>query len=275
MTNIILLSKLDIVNQIFTLVCKKLSLNLTIIDNDELLEETDVLLVDSEFLQNNLIKYKTYSNKIILITNKSDNLDLEFERFNKPFLPSALEVFLKNIDIKSNENIKLSPIEEMKEVFNTEDIEQEEQIQEDNLDDLISFVDNISSEKEMEEFNEYDELDIDDITVKKEDLGDGGVLDSVELDKLFDMINDSDDEFVSKPSSSMDDEDWVDLSDIIDTAIADVQEYKFEEDKAIKLILNKYSMSELSPLFNKLDQNIINSLSDGKEITVKLRLQND
>ena len=270
MTNIILLSKLDIVNQIFTLVCKKLSIDIKIIDNEELLDNTDLLLIDSEFLNDNLIKFKTYSNRIVLIVNKNEDIDSTFESFNKPFLPSVLESFLKNINITNSTN----PIDEMKEVFKDDEFFEEE-LQEDNLEDLISFVDNISIENETisDNFNEYDELSSDEITVKKEDLGSGGILDANELDKLFDMINDKEDDI--KPSSAMDDNDWVDLSDIIDTAIEDVQEYKFENNKEIKLILNQYTMKELSPLFNKLDQNIINSLSDGKEITLKLRLKND
>jgi len=270
--NITLLSNVDIVKQIFTLVCKKLSINISIINDIQLLEKTDLLIVDSEFLENKQVNYQEYSSKVIIIANKNENINSDFEIFYKPFLPSVLEIFLKNINI---EDTRLNNEKSINQIFNNSIDIEEEKVQEDNLDDLISFVDEISNEKEIENFNEYDELGEDDITIKKEDLESGGVLDALELDKLFDMINEDNNEHKIDTKTQMAEKDWIDLSDIIDTAIEDVQEYKFEEDKDIELILNNYSMSELSPLFNKLNQNIINFLSDGREIRLKLRLKND
>jgi hypothetical protein len=261
MTNIVLISKIAIVNQIFTLIAKKLSLNLTILENTEIDENVDILILDNEFLDDNIIKCKTFSNMIIGLTDKNEIINNEVINhcIEKPFLPSELEVcivsYIKELSLQSINNV-------------SKDTSQHKEEPVDNLEDLISFVDDIAIEEEVSTYNEYDE----DIVIKKEDLAQGGVLDSNELGKLFDIINDD----PKESTNAMHDDDWVDLSDIIDTAIEDVQEYKFEEKKKqVELILNNHTMEELYPLFKKLDQNIIDNLIEGKEVSVQVRLKND
>jgi len=140
------------------------------------------------------------------------------------------------------------------------------------MEDLVSFVSSIDNENLDEHDDEYNLKEDDETVIHKEDLGHGGVLDKNELTQLFDMINDEE-QSNKEITSKMKDEDWIDLSKLIDDAIDDVQEYEFKENEPIKLILNQFSMQELMPLLKKLDQHIIDSLTDGKDITLMLRLE--
>ena len=255
MIDIFLLSNLDIINKIFTLVSKKLSLNLNIIQNDNQLEKCDIIIVDDQIKDINLLKYKSLCSSLVYITNEDNNLNNDYNHIlKKPFLPSTLEIFLNElINLNKTNNIQEEPEDEP-------------------IDDLVSFVSSIDNENLDEQNDEYNLSEDDETVIHKEDLGHGGVLDKKELTQLFDMINDEE-KSNQKISSKMKDEDWVDLSKIIDDAIDDVQEYEFKENEPIKLILNQFSMQELMPLLKKLDQHIIDSLTDGQDITLMLRLE--
>ncbi len=262
MTNITLISKTNIIKQIFKLVSKKLSIDLIIIENTDELHPTDILVLDNQFNDGDIVKYKTICKKILLLST-DDNIDTNFDaQIKKPFLPSQLQTFLEKIKKDYNSEIQISNIPQ----------KEEENI----VDDLVSFVESIPDETiyEDDEPDEYCGIlpDTEDTVVTKDDLGDGGVLDINELSKLHELINDehSNDE---EKEIKLNDEDLVDLSDLIDQAIDDINDYDFEVNKPIKLILNKYSMAELSPLFKKLNQNIIDNLVDGKEISLQLKLE--
>ncbi|MCK5294550.1 MAG: hypothetical protein KAJ49_07860 [Arcobacteraceae bacterium] len=256
MKSIILISKTNIINQIFTLVSKKLSIDLKIVTSDEVLTKVDLILVDDEFKNNEILKYKSYCKKLVLITNKDTECNNFDTILKKPFLPSQLQQFLQNIKLDDTiPNIETASTNE----------------QDEDIDNLVSFVADMSDEDIICNEDEYSESLEDETLVTKEELGHGGVLDKEELSKLFDLISDEDTEHSS--NVNMDENDWVDLGDIIDKAIDDVNQYEFDDTKPIKLILNKYSMKELSPLFKKLDQNIIDKLIDGKEISLQLRLE--
>ena len=68
----------------------------------------------------------------------------------------------------------------------------------------------------------------------------------------------------------------MDLSSIIDQAIDEVNTvseiYSKFDNKPIKVLLNNYELDELTPLLNKLDQDIIDSLTDGYEINLQIKL---
>ena len=76
-------------------------------------------------------------------------------------------------------------------------------------------------------------------------------------------------------SEKVEDE-WMDLSSIIDQAIDEVNTvseiYSKFDNKPIKVLLNNYELDELTPLLNKLDQDIIDSLTDGYEINLQIKL---
>jgi hypothetical protein len=94
------------------------------------------------------------------------------------------------------------------------------------------------------------------------------------LSKIQDILDDDTLHTTQKTTiNELDEDDWVDLSDIIDKAIDEVREYQFNLREPIKLRLNDYSLNEVSTLLNKLDQNIIDALVDGEEITLKLKVE--
>ncbi|MDX9743697.1 MAG: hypothetical protein RBT59_07775 [Arcobacteraceae bacterium] len=257
MKTIALISNTPIINKIFTLISNKLMVHLKIYTAiDDVEKNIDLVVVDDIFLEDNIIKLKSFCNTLVLLKEDgSDENGFDFI-IEKPFLPSTLSINLEKI-LKSVDENNLNK----QQVYTSEEPTHEE-----ITDDLAKFIDTLVSE-----IDEESSFNSDDLTVKKEQLGHGGVLDKEELSKLFDMINDDKPDNYFKNIEKEDD--WIELSDIIDRAIDDVSTYAFKENQPIKLILNQYSIEELAPLLKKLDQNIIDRLTDGNEITLQLRLE--
>lgn len=257
MKTIALISNTPIINKIFTLISNKLMVHLKIYTAiDDVEKNIDLVVVDDIFLEENIIKLKSFCNTLVLLKEDgSDENGFDFI-IEKPFLPSTLSINLEKI-LKSVDENNLNK----QQVYTSEEPTNEE-----ITDDLAKFIDTLVSE-----IDEESSFNSDDLTVKKEQLGHGGVLDKEELSKLFDMINDDKPDNYFKNIEKEDD--WIELSDIIDRAIDDVSTYAFKENQPIKLILNQYSIEELAPLLKKLDQNIIDRLTDGNEITLQLRLE--
>jgi hypothetical protein len=252
MKNITLVTTAKIISKIFILVCQKLELNLNLQKNDENIKSSDILIIDDNlFNSKNIIRYKSLSNNISIIAKEKIYEYEEFNIIKKPFLPSLLSESLLKILDKSNINL------------------QKENIKEDNesINNLVDFVDSLEDEKS--DFDSSDE----DIYIHQKDLGHGGVLDKEELDILHNMINDSNEEIQQEKVkiNNSSNNDWLELSEIIDKAIDDAQ--AVDIDNELVLILNDYSMSELSPLLNKLNQYSVDILSSGKELTLKIRLE--
>ena len=258
MKTITLITNTNIINKIFTLVCTKLEISLDIQENDNNIKSTDILIIDDNlFNADNIIRYKSISSNISIITKEKI---YEYEAFNiikKPFLPSLLteqlENIINNLDKKNEIKQKTS---------------YEDNSIDDGVNDLVDFIDSIEEDK----LNIND--DIEDIYVSKEDLGHGGVLDKEELDILHDMISDSNEQIEELDEIKIieDKNDWLELSEIIDKAIDDVQAIDLNDE--LVLILNQYSMDELSPLLNKLNQDCIDKLSAGQELLLKIKLKN-
>jgi len=259
MKTIALISNTPIINKIFTLISNKLMVHLKIYTAiDDVEKNIDLVVVDDIFLEENIIKLKSFCNTLVLLKEDgSDENGFDFI-IEKPFLPSTLSINLEKI-LKSVDENNINK----QQVYTSEEPTHEE-----ITDDLAKFIDTLVSE-----IDEESSFNSDDLTVKKEQLGHGGVLDKEELSKLFDMINDDKPDNYFKNIEKEDD--WIELSDIIDRAIDDVSTYAFKENQPIKLILNQYSIEELAPLLKKLDQNIIDRLTDGNEITLQLRLENN
>jgi hypothetical protein len=260
MTNTLLISNTDIVNKIFLLVANKLAIDLEVVDQCNIEKNYDVVFVDENYLDENIIQIKSFAKKTVLVSSKVPDINDFDHIIQKPFLPSKLQNEIENIvsnisQTKQDEEIIQEPINTIDESINEDE----------ELEGLVDFVDSMLDEVEEEIQGNVDDESI----ILENDLGHGGVLDKNELSKLFEMVNDDVDDSVLKEDSN----DWVELADIIDKAIDDVATYEFEDDKPIKLILNKYSMEELRPLFQKLDQNIIDKLTQGKDISLQLRLE--
>ncbi|MCI0501499.1 MAG: hypothetical protein L0Y61_07105 [Epsilonproteobacteria bacterium] len=266
MKTIALLSNTPIIDKIFILISNKLMIHLKIYKFVyDVAEEIDLIVVDDTFFDENIIKLRSFCDTLVLLKNdnsKEDGFDFIIE---KPFLPSTLSTNLEKILISVDEKINDKKNEigiSTQKVYATDEPTQDE-----ITDDLAKFIDSLVNEVDEENFSSND------LIVKKEQLGHGGVLDKDELSKLYDMINDDKSENYLKNIEKEDD--WIELSDIIDKAIDDVLTYQFKDNQPIKLSLNQYSIEELAPLLKKLNQNIIDSLTEGNEITLQLRLENN
>jgi len=264
MKTLILISKTPIVLQIFDLVCKKLSISLIAKDNNDIKEEADIIVIDDDFIDDRFNIIKQYSKRLGAITKE----ELPFEKAKdfvipRPFLPSKLQEVLQD-EIKIIEEKAASGLKENSTVK-----------------PVIDYIESLAQDV-AEDIADEVELQGDDSIVFPHTLNDGGVLDSTELYKIKDILNDNslNNNFSLKKSfeqnedyDEMSEEDWLDLSQIIDNAIDEVKEYEFSQDTPIKLILNNYNMKELRPLFEKLDQEIVDTLARGEEISLQLKLK--
>ena len=252
---LLLISNTPIVIQIFDLVCKKLGLEFEKRDDNEVEEQYDIIIIDKEFVDSRFNIIKQFSKKLGAVSNE----ELPFEKARdflipRPFLPNQLQEIMQ-------EQIQIIKDEE-KEDF-THNRSESESATKEVVDYVESLADDIA-------FDIDDESDESIITVAS--LKDGGILDNKELNKIQDMLHSND---IQNEVQELEEEDWLDLSDIIDKAIDDVKDYEFEVDvnEPIKLLLNNHNMADLKPLLTKLDQNIIDSLIAGEVIDIQLKLK--
>ena len=288
--NITLITSTDIIKQIFTLVCNKLSINLEIYSDDTNINKTDILIYeDISYNKDEVIRYKSMCTVLAVIAKHKV---YEYESaylIKKPFLPSQLVNYISELVDQVNQFEKLSKAPKIKEkVVSTSKDEFADfsfDLKEDNIDvksdmsnevdDLVDFIDTMEETKEDELYEDED------IIIKKSDLGHGGVLDQKELNNLHNIINDNDitgssiDEAMEELPSVSEDDDWLELNDIIDDVIEDISQEpeSIKNDEDILLLLNNFTMDELAPLLNKLDQDIIDKISSGEDVSIKLRLE--
>jgi len=269
--NITLITNTEIIKQIFTLVCNKLSINLEIYPNDLNITKTDILIYeDINYNKDEIIRYKSMCNVLAVIAKQKV---YEYEGcflIKKPFLPSALVGYISEL-VDSIKEVEEK--QEKKEINTIDDIEDLSFDMSNDVDDLVDFIDTIDEVKNEEISNEED------IIIKKSDLGHGGVLDQKELNNLHNIISEDDtikEEIIEDHTNNIDDftkeeGEWLELNDIIDDALEDISTQPVEED--VLLVLNNYTMEELTPLLNKLDQTIIDKISSGSDVNIKLRLE--
>jgi hypothetical protein len=273
--SLILVSKKPVVVQIFTLVCKKLNILLTVLNEAQVDSKADIIVMDTEFIDDRFNIVKGYSKLIGAISKK----ELPFEIANDflvplPFLPSVLQ------DILEEQLVVLDKKEKSKTYMTAVDTPQEEVTQEAPSDDsepaldyLESLADDIAVD--MDEEN-------DDSIVSVASINNGGVLDSNELSQIEELIDPSGIENEVKTFADIDENEnedkWLDLSSIIDQAISEVNTvgdiYNKYDNHPINVLLNNYELDQLTPLLNLLDQNIIDSLTQGQEITLQLKFEN-
>ena len=257
--NIILITDTEIIKQIFTLVCNKLSLNLEIYSDDININKTDILIYeDLKYDKDNIIRYKSMCETLAVIAKQRV---YEYEGaflIKKPFLPSQLVNYISELI----DSLKYQEKEQIKNSIKIEDMSGE-------VDDLVDFIDSIDEFKEDEYFEKND------IEISASDLGHGGVLDKKELDKLHDIISDNTNNTEDNTSINYnnDAENWLELNDIIDDVIDDIADNDIADNDDILLVLNKFTMDELAPLLNKLDQDSIDKLSTGVDLKITLRLE--
>lgn len=281
MRHLILVSKTPIIIQIFTLVTRKLNIKLEVLNEPQIDHKVDIIVIDKEFIDDRFSIFKTYSKRIGAITNEK----LSFNTANDfviptPFLPSQLEVIIEEqideIIKKQNSKTYVSNIEiEDDEEDYVEQSSKEDKQRDPAIDYLDTLADTIATD--LEEENDESIVNFTTINSAK-----GGVLDNNELSRIEDMINISNDIDAVKEDLEFEDtqgEQWHELSDIIDQALDEVSSSNLDEDyysqnnsKPIEILLNDYTMNELEPLLNLLDQDLIDTLADGHEIMLQLKL---
>ena len=269
---ITLISKKPIVIQIFKLVCNKLNINLDVLSHATIDEKVDIIILDSDFIneQFNTLKAKA---KLMGAISK---YELPFGIANDfiipiPFLPSMLEeILIKQYEtIRERDNTKVYATSiNQNETYNNEE---DEDI--DEVDASLDFIDNLDSDlSDMQ----------DESIVKLDEQQDGGILDANQLSEIGNIldtqlnIQDQTDE--SDKEGALGDESWQDLSDIIDQAINEVNtigELAYDANGVINMKLNDYQLEQLTPLLNLLDQDVIDSLTQGKEVKLNLRFDNE
>jgi len=249
---LLLISTTPIIKQIFNLVTSKLNIELTILDVNIVSSHFDIIVIEDTLFDD---KFPTndFTNKLGIVTK--DKLSYQDDSdfiLPKPFLPSLLLDTIKeqihNITIPS----KRSKTEEIVSI--------------DEAEASNAFLETLVEDISDEIIEESDES-----VVSSAFIDDGGILDTSELSKIQDILSDDTDDTNNSNIDEVDD--WVDLADIIDKAIDEVREYQFNVKEPIKLVLNDYSINEVSDLLNKLDQNIVDALVAGEEITLKMRVK--
>lgn len=256
MKSIALISNTEIINKIFTLIASKLMVNLKIYKTTNIFQVVDLIIVDEFFINDDISKLKLNCNTLVIL--KSDpkpenNFDFVIE---KPFLPSilsaTLEGILKNLNTNGYKNDDHKEVSKNNEPSNKE-----------LTDDLTQFINNM-----IDEIDDKNNHQNEDLIVHKEQLGHGGILDENELRRLSNMISETKTNY-SKPSKKKIDDDLTELSNIIDRTIDSLS-----TDNEINFTLNENLLKELSPLFEKIDKNILSQLKKRNEIIVRVRLEN-
>ena len=101
----------------------------------------------------------------------------------------------------------------------------------------------------------------------------GGILDHSELSKINNILR----EDVIQNEINLEKSDWKDIAAIIDDALDEVKEYEFDltqtPTKPYNLVLSNFHINELRPLLEKFDQTIIDRLSSGESVDVRLSLK--
>ncbi len=253
--NLVLVTKTPIIEKIFTLVCKKLNIVLSVQDSSKINENVDFIIIDEEFVDDDFNRLKQHTKKLAAIV--SEELPFDKSRdfiIQRPFLPNHLESLLK----EQVEFIK----EDLKEENKPKKLEfDEEEV-------ISSYVESLA-----DDIADTIEEDNDESIVTIASLNNGGVLDNQELHKITDLLEEKELDFSEVVSQN----DWKDINQIIDDALNEVEEYEFNlqenKEEPIKLILNNYNISELKPFLQKFDQGVIDRLSNGEDVDVTLCLR--
>ena len=256
--NLLLISKTPIVIQIFELVCKKLQYNLNITNTNDVKNHYDIIVVDNEFVDDRFNIIRQLCKSIGAISN--DDLSQYTSKYfsiKRPFLPMQLLEILQSQEHSVNNYKDESLLN-----YN------EEELMDETTQEVAAFVDSLGDDLGFE--NEDDDESI----VTLESLNDGGVLDSFELSKINSILTQNPAHASYEENIELEEHDWRELSDIIDDALDEVKGYEFSiTNEPINIVLNHYHMEELRPLLEKFDQHVIDKLSNGKTIDLKLSLK--
>ena len=260
---ILLICDAAIIEHIFTLVCKRLHIDLTIQKTNSVNDRYDLIIIDQSFIDDKFNVIKQFSKKLGAISSE----ELPFDKSRdfiipRPFLPTKLEaILLDQMDI-IKEDMEIEKEE-------TSSISTSNYYSED--DDVIVPITTryIESLEESEDYYPEDDESI----VNPTKLHMGGILDNKELSKINDILR----EEVIQNEINLEKSDWKDIAAIIDDALEEVKEYEFDLSKnpikSYNLVLSDFNINELRPLLEKFDQTIIDKLSSGEYVDIRLSLR--
>ena len=263
---ILLICETTIIEHIFTLVCKRLHLKLTVQKTNNVNEKYDLIIVDQNFIDDRFNTIKQFSQKLGAISSE----ELSFDKSRdfiipRPFLPTKLEsILVEQIEIIKEDKQK----EKNAKSFVNQYEEDEEVIIPITKNYIESLEEQILSDYEDENYEEDDES-----IINPASLNIGGILDHSELSKINNILR----EDVIQNEINLEKSDWKDISAIIDDALDEVKEYEFDLNqmpiKPYNLVLSNFHINELRPLLEKFDQTIIDRLSSGESVDVRLSLK--
>jgi len=271
---LLLISETAIIEQIFSLVCKKLKIELEVKASNDVKEKYDFIVIDQSFIDDKFNIIKQYSQKLGAISSE----ELPFDKSRdfiipRPFLPTKLqEILSEQVEIINQElEEEKQELQKQQQVYSNMNEDHYEE-DEDVTVPITDYVESLAEDVYLDIEEENDES-----IVSLAMMKDGGILDNGELNKITDILKE--DEIHNEMNYNQ--EDWKDISDIIDDALSEVKEYEFDLDspvqsekvKALNLILSHYNMDELRPLFEKFDQNIIDRLSSGEVVDIRMMLK--
>ncbi|MDY0052202.1 MAG: hypothetical protein RBR65_06635 [Aliarcobacter sp.] len=272
--NILLVCETTIIEHIFTLVCKRLNVKLSTQKNTNISENFDLIVIDQNFIDDKFNLIKQHSRKLGAISSE----ELSFDKARdfiipRPFLPTKLE----SIIIDQMKYIKVEKEEESNKKISYEE-------DEDVTIPIVNYVDSLNDDenfiekkqpKSIATNNEDDDYDEEDEgIVHLQTLKSGGILDYGELSKINDILRDDN----IQNEMHLEKNDWKDISAIIDDALEEVKEYEFDLShhapiKPYNLVLSNFSINELRPLLEKFDQTVIDKLSSGEIVDVRMSLK--
>lgn len=266
--NLLLVCETQIIEQIFSLVCKKLKLDFSVQGTTAITGEYDFIIVDQDFIDDKFNIIKQYTRKLGAITSE----ELPFEKSRdfiipRPFLPTKLqEILREQVHFLEAEILKEQKLD-IKPELNTDIYDENNSIA-----PITDYVESLVEDVYLD--ISEDDVDEDESIVKVNSSNNGGILDNKELSKLHDMLEDNE----AQKELVMDSNDWKDIGSIIDDALDEVKEYEFDlEDntskKPLNLVLSNYNIEELKPLLEKFNQNTIDRLSAGESVDIRLVLK--
>jgi hypothetical protein len=275
--NLLLISETTIIEQIFSLVCKKLNIDLTITQSNDVSEKFDLIVIDQNFIDDKFNIIKQYSKKLGAISSE----ELPFDKSRdfiipRPFLPTKLQEILKEqfeIILKDEKEELISKTQETNQSASYVDLNEYEEDEDVTVPIITDYVESLAEDVYLDI-----EEDNDESIVSLASLNNGGILDNSELSKINDILK----EEVIHNEIVMNKNDWKDISDIIDDALDEVKEYEFDlndekanTSKPLKLVLSDYNINELKPLLEKFNQETIDRLSHGESIDISLVLKEE
>ncbi len=268
--NLLLICDATIIEHIFTLVCKKLHINLTIQKTNSVNDKYDLIIIDQSFIDDKFNAIKQYSRKLGAISSE----ELPFDKSRdfiipRPFLPTKLEaILLDQISIIKEDDIENEKELDFQDAFNSYSQE----------DDIIvpittKYIETLDEAKDsysiVDDFIDEDDESI----VNPTSFNFGGILDNKELSKINEILR----EEVIQNEINLEKSDWKDIAAIIDDALEEVKEYEFDLTKtpikSYNLVLSNFNINELRPLLEKFDQTIIDKLSSGEYVDIRLSLK--